>query len=179
MRRSSSKILSLILFIAVLASFSFAQQPNKIGVIDSQEVLEKSAEGKKVLAQLEDKNKRNQDRLTKLDENIRRTETELNTQRLTLTQEALMQKNADLERKRTERKRLAEDLYREMNELTQRLFQKIQDELLPIIEGIGKEKGLDIIFDLGKSGAVYFNPSVNVTADVIKRYDESKVPTKK
>jgi Skp family chaperone for outer membrane proteins len=148
-------------------------------VIDSQEVLEKSAEGKKVLAQLEDKNKRNQDRLTKLDENIRRTETELNTQRLTLTQEALMQKNADLERKRTERKRLAEDLYREMNELTQRLFQKIQDELLPIIEGIGKEKGLDIIFDLGKSGAVYFNPAVNVTADVIKRYDESKVPTKK
>ena len=179
MRRSSSKILTLTLFIAVLVSFSFAQQPNKIGVIDSQQVLEKSAEGKKVLAQLEDKNKRNQDRLTKQDEDIRRIETELNTQRLTLTQEALMQKNTDLERKRTERKRTAEDLYREMNELTQRLFARIQNELLPIIEQIGKEKGLDIIFDLGKSGAVYFNPAVNLTADVIKRYDESKVPTKK
>lgn len=179
MRRSSSKILSLTLFIALLASFSFAQQPNKIGVINSQVVLEKSAEGKKILAQLEDKNKRNQDRLTKLDEDIRRIETELNTQRLTLTQEALLQKNTDLERKRTERKRLAEDLYREMNELTQRLFQRIQDELLPIIEQLGKEKGLDIIFDLGKSGAVYFNPAVNITADIIRRYDESKVPTKK
>jgi outer membrane protein len=179
MRRSSSKILSLTLFIAVLVSFSFAQQPSKIGIINSNEVLEKSAEGKKVLAQLEDKNKRNQDRLTKLDEDIRRIETELNTQRLTLTQEALMQKNADLERKRTERKRLAEDLYREMNELTTRLFQRVQDELLPIIDQIGKEKGLDVIFDLGKSGAVYFNPAVNITDDVVKRYDESKVPTKK
>lgn len=179
MRRSSSKILSLTLFIAVLASFSIAQQPSKIGVIDSQEVLEQSAEGKKVLGQLADRNKRNQERLTKLDEDIRRIETELNTQRLTLTQEALMQKNTDLERKRTERKRTAEDLYREMNELTTRLFGRIQNELLPIIEQLGKEKGLDIIFDLGKSGAVYFNPAVSITADVIRRYDESKVPTKK
>jgi outer membrane protein len=179
MRGSSNKILSLSLFVAVLVSFSFAQQPNKIGIINSNEVLEKSTEGKKVIAQIDDKNKRNQERLTKLDEEIRRIETELNTQRLTLTQEALMQKNADLERKRTERKRLAEDLYREMNELTQRLFQRVQDELLPIIDQIGKEKELDIIFDLGKSGAVYFNPAINITADVIKRYDESKVPTKK
>lgn len=179
MRRSSSKILSITLFITVLASFSIAQQPSKIGVINSQEVLEQSAEGKKALVQLEDRNKRNQDRLAKLDEDIRRIETELNTQRLTLTQEALMQKNTDLERRRTERKRTAEDLYREMNELTTRLFGRVQNELLPIIDQIGKEKELDIIFDLGKSGAVYFNPAVNITADVIKRYDESKVPTKK
>ncbi|UCC40045.1 MAG: OmpH family outer membrane protein [Candidatus Aminicenantes bacterium] len=179
MRRSSSKILLLTLFIAVVVSFSFAQQPNKIGVINSQEVLEKSAEGKKVIAQLEDRNKRNQDRLTRLDDDIRKLETELNTQRLTLTQEALLQKNSDLERRRTERKRLAEDLYREMNELQVRLFQRIQNELLPIIDQIGKEKGLDVIFDLAKSGAVYFDPAVNITADVIKRYDESKVPTKK
>jgi outer membrane protein len=179
MRGSSNKILTLALFIAVLVSFGFAQQANKIGLINSQDVLEKSTEGKKVLAQIDDKNKRNQERLTKLDEEIRRIETELNTQRLTLTQEALMQKNNDLERKRTERKRLAEDLYREMNELTARLFQRVQDELLPIIDQIGKEKELDIIFDLGKSGAVYFNPAIDITADVIKRYDESKVPTKK
>ncbi len=179
MRRSSSKILSFSFFIVVLTSFSFAQQVSKIGVINSQEVLEKSAEGKRVLAQLEDKNKRNSGRIDKLDGDIRKLETEMSTQRLTLTQEALMQKSADLDRKRTERKRLAEDLLREMNELTARLFQRVQNELLPIIDKIGKEKDLDIIFDLAKSGAVYVNPVVNITAEVIKRYDESKVPTKK
>lgn len=179
MRRSSSKILAFSLCIVVFTSFGFAQQVSKIGVINSQEVLEKSAEGKRVLAQLEDKNKRNSDRIAKLDEDIRKLETEMSTQRLTLTQEALMQKSADLDRKRTERKRLAEDLLREMNELTGRLFQRVQNELLPIIDQIGKEKGLDIIFDLAKSGAVYVNPVVNITEEVIKRYDASKVPAKK
>ena len=44
---------------------------------------------------------------------------------------------------------------------------------------MGKENGLDIIFDLGKSGAIYFSPTVDITAEVITRYDASKAPTKK
>jgi len=66
-----------------------------------------------------------------------------------------------------------------MNELADRLFQRIQNELLPIIEQMGKENGLDVIFDLGKSGAIYFSPTVDITQDVILRYDASKAPTKK
>jgi Skp family chaperone for outer membrane proteins len=46
--------------------------------------------------------------------------------------------------------------------------------LLPIIEKLGKERGLDIIFDLGNSGAVYYSPTIDVTQEVIKRYDASK-----
>lgn len=177
-RRSTGKILLATLFITVLVSLCFAQQAIKIGVINSQEVLEKSAEGKKVLARLEDRNKKNQGEIAKMDEEISRLETKLNTQRLTLTQEALIQLSSDLDKRRTDRKRSAEDFYREMNDLTQRLFNKVQNELLPIIDQIGKEKNLDIIFDLAKSGAVYFNPTIDITAEVIKRYDESKASTK-
>jgi Skp family chaperone for outer membrane proteins len=79
-----------------------------------------------------------------------------------------------LESKTTARKRFAEDTYKDMNAMTQRMFQKIQGELLPIIEKLGKERGLDIIFDLGSSGAVYYSPTIDVTQEVIKRYDASK-----
>ena len=81
---------------------------------------------------------------------------------------------ADLQRKRTDRQRFAEDQVREMEELTARLFQRIQSELLPIIEEIGKEKNLEVIFDLGRSGVIYFNPTIDITAEVIQRYDASK-----
>jgi Skp family chaperone for outer membrane proteins len=91
-----------------------------------------------------------------------------------LSEESIIAYSADLERKRTERKRLAEDSLREFQELQVRLFNRIQGELLPIIEAIGKEKGLDVIFDLAKSGAVYFNPATDVTSEVIRRYDEQK-----
>jgi len=90
----------------------------------------------------------------------------------------MMQLNSDLQRKQTERKRFAEDSYNEMQEFTGRLFQRVQGELLPIIEQVGKEKNLDLIFDLLKSGTIYFNPAINITEDVIKKYDASKASQK-
>ncbi len=180
MHRSTTKlILTALIMIVALASSGLAQQIVKIGVVDSQEVLEKSAEGKSVLAQLQDKDKRNQSELSRRDAEIQDLQTRLNTQRLTLTAEALRNLSADLQRKQTERNRFYEDAGREMNEMADRLFQRIQNELLPIIEQMGKENGLDIIFDLGKSGAIYFSPTVDITADVILRYDASKAPAKK
>ncbi len=179
MLRSTAKFMVMALMIAVLASSGLAQQEVKIGVVNSQEVLEKSVEGKRVLAQLQDKDKRNQAELSRRDEEIQELQTRLNTQRLTLTQEALRNLTTDLERKQTERRRFYEDAGREMNETAERLFQKVQNELLPIIEQVGKEKGLDMIFDLAKSGAIYFSPTVDFTQEVISRYDASKAPTKK
>lgn len=178
MRGSTSKILLLVLFFAVLTSLSFTQQQVKIGIVNPMEVLEKSVEGKKIIAQLDQKNKSNQERLNKLDDDIRQKETKLSTQRLTLTDEALLNLTSDIERKRTERKRFTEDSSREFIELRNRLFQKLQNELIPIIEQLGKEKNLEVIFDVTKSGVIWISPSIDLTAEVIKRYDAAKASKK-
>jgi Skp family chaperone for outer membrane proteins len=175
----TGRILFVTLILALLVSSGYAQQVAQLGVVDSQKVLENSAEGKRVMSQLQDRDKRNQAELSRRDEEIRELQTKLNTQRLTLTQEALINMTADLERKQTDRKRYFEDASRDMNELANRLFAQIQNELLPIIEALGKEKGLDMVFDLGRSGAVYFSPSIDLTQEVIQRYDASKAPAKK
>jgi len=172
MRRSTNKGLLILLMMFVLVSAGFAQQ--KVGVVNSQEVLEKSVEGKKIMNRLQQKDKENQTKLAKFDEEIRKLETKLSTQRLTLTNEAMTQLSSDLERNRTERKRFGEDSLRDMQELTQRLFQRIQTELMPIIEAVGKEKNLEVVLDLARSGLIYFNPAVSITDDVIQRYDASK-----
>ncbi len=174
MIRRARKGIVLIFLVAVLISAGIAQQTLKIAVVNSQEVLEKSTEGKKVMAQLQSKDSKAQADIAKMDEDIRILETRLNTQRLTLTQESMIQMQADLERKRTERVRFAEDMSREIQDLQQTLFMRIQSELLPIIEAVGKERNLDLIFDLSQSGAIYFNPTVNLTAEIILRYDASK-----
>jgi Skp family chaperone for outer membrane proteins len=173
-RRSISKKILLVLFVAGLVSFGFAQQPQKFGVVNSQEVLEKSAEGKRVTAQLEAKNKTLQEDLARIDDRIRDLETRLNTQRLTLSQEALANLMADLDKQRTERTRFLEDSRRELNDLQMRLFNRLQTELRPIITEIGKQKNLDMIFDVGSSGIIYFNPAIDLTQEVIQSYDASK-----
>lgn len=172
--RSSNYIIFLSLFAAALVVTSYAQQLPRIGVINSQRVLETSGEGKRVIAQLQEKDKKVQDELAKIDEDIRKLESKMNTQRLTLSEQSLIDLRSDIERKRTERKRRAEDSLRELQELQLRLFNKVKGELLPIIEQLGKEKGFDIIFDLANSGALYFSPAIEITEEVIKKYDASK-----
>lgn len=178
MWRSSSKIPLLALLFIFLVSAGFAQESGKIGIVNSNEVIQKSTEGKAVMAQLQEKDKSNASRISAMDEKIRELETKLNTQRLTLTQESILQLTSELERKRTERKRFAEDSLRELQELRYRLFNKVQEEVIPIIEGLGKERNLDIIMDLASSGTVYFNPTIDLTEEVIKRYDASKAAKK-
>jgi Skp family chaperone for outer membrane proteins len=172
--RSIGKKILLVLFVAGLVSVGYAQQPMKFGVVNSQEVLEKSTEGKRVTAQLEAKNKTLQEDLARLDDRIRDLETRLNTQRLTLSQEALTNLMADLDKQRTDRTRFVEDSRRELNDLQLRLFNRLQTELRPVITEIGKEKNLDIIFDVGGSGIIYFNPVVDLTQEIIVKYDASK-----
>ena len=174
MKKTTARALLLLSLFVAAVSLSFAQQSPKLGVINSQDVLERAAEGKRVIARLQDKDKSNQAILTKFDEEIRQLETKINTQRLTLAEEALYNMNADLQKKQTDRKRVAEDAVRDFQDLQVKLFQKVQSELIPIIEALGKEKGLDLILDLAKSGAVYYNPVIDLTEDVIKRYDASK-----
>jgi Skp family chaperone for outer membrane proteins len=179
MRRSTGKIFLLVLFVAAIVSQSFAQLDIKVGVVDSMQVLEKSAEGRKMVAQLEEINKSTQQKIAKMDEEIRQLETRLNTQRLTLTDEALMNLTSDIERKRTDRTRFAEDSSRNFVETRNRLFARLQNEVRPIIAQLGKERNLEIVFDLNNSGAIYYNPTIDLTAEVIVRYDASKAPTKK
>ncbi|HHF51446.1 MAG TPA: OmpH family outer membrane protein [Candidatus Aminicenantes bacterium] len=172
--RSTSKFLFLALVLSLLFSAGFAQESLKIGVVDSNQILQNSIEGKKVMAQLREKESNNQKKLAAKDEEIRDLQKKISTQSLTLTQEARLNLNSDLERLRTERQRIYEDNQRDMNETAARLFQKIQNEVMPIIEQVGKEKGLEAIFDRQNSGVVYFSPSVDITQDVIQRYDDQK-----
>jgi len=155
-----------------------AQQTLKVGIINSQEILEKSVEGKKAVAQLEEKNRKTQQDLGKLDDQIRQLETRLSTQGLTMTQEAILSLSADLDRKRTERQRMAEDASKEIQELQQRLYLRIQSEVMPLISNLGKERGLDLILDLRAGGVLYFNPTIDLTQELIKRYDATKTPAK-
>jgi len=150
----------------------------KIGILDSQMVLERSAEGKRVIARLQESEKKNSAAVSALDDQIRQIQAKLNTGRLTMTDEAALQLQTDLDRRTTERKRVAEDAVAGMQELSNRLFMKLQSELMPIVQTVGKEKGLDIIFDVSKSGAVYWAPAIDVTEDIIKRYDASKAAEK-
>jgi outer membrane protein len=169
MRRSLRFFVFIPAALAVLAGLALAQA--KLATLNSQEVLEKSAEGKKAIAALQAADKKYSDDITRLDDQIKQLQNRLQTQRLTLTPDAAAGIQADIQRKQTDRQRTAEDATRSMQQLQATTLTKIQDDLIPIIEQLRKDQGLDLIFDLAKSGTVFSNPAIDVTAEIVKRYD--------
>jgi outer membrane protein len=159
-----------------------AQEASKLGVINSQDILDKSVEGQRVLAQLQAADKKYTETITRLDDQIKQLQNRLSTQRLTLTPDAAAALQLDIQKKQTERQRTAEDAARAMQELQARTLDQLQREILPIIEQFRKEKGFDVIFDLGKSGVVFMSPALDLTAEILRRYDALKAappPAKK
>jgi len=181
--RHHVRLVALLALVATagLAGLALAQQGGKLGMLNSQEVLEKSAEGKRALAELAAADKRYTDQITRLDDQIKQLQTRLTAQRLTLTAEAAAAIQADIQKKQTERQRAVEDASQTMQQLQATTLTRIQSDLMPIIEQVRKDKGLDLIFDVTKGGTVYFSPALDLTAEIVSRYDALKAapPVKK
>ena len=176
------RIFALIALAAAgLAGLALAQEGSKLGIINSQEVLDKSSEGKKAMAQLQAADKKYTDDILRLDEQIKQLQTRLTAQRMTLTAEAAAGIQAEIQKKQTDRQRAAEDATRAMQELQVRTLSQVQADLIPLVEQLRKDKGLDVIFDLAKSGTVFFAPALDLTGELVRRYDAMKAapPVKK
>lgn len=175
MKKTVVLISLVISFIPLFGTTSFAQPAAKIVVVNAGRAFEASAEGKKAITQFQARESKIKADIQKLDDAVAALQNRLSTARLTMTQEALQALQVDLDRKTTERKRYEEDASREYGLFRDNLANTIKAEMIAIIQGLRKEKGYEIILDLASSGVVDFEPALDVTDEVIRRYDASKV----
>jgi outer membrane protein len=167
----------VILFVLAVAAAGYAQQASKIAIINSQQAFETSVEGKKALTQMQDRENKIKTDIQKLDDALRLLENKMTTGRLTMTNDALLGIQADIDKKTTERKRYEEDATREGQQFANNIVQKIRLEMVTIIENLAKERGFDLVLDMVTSGVVTSSPTIDVTAEVVRRYDQSKTAT--
>jgi Skp family chaperone for outer membrane proteins len=167
----------VILFVLAVVGATYAQQVSKVAIINSQKAFETCAEGKKALAQMQDRDTKIKNDIQKLDDAIRLLENKLSTGRLTMTNEALAGIQSDIEKKSTERKRYEEDATRDGQAFANNLINKIRGEMVVVIENLAKERGLDLVLDAMSSGVVTASPTIDITDEVIRRYDQSKAAT--
>ncbi len=76
-----------------------------------------------------------------------------------------------------EGQRFEQDAQAELNELQQQLQQEFQAKLMPVLEGLSKEKGLQVLFSAGDSGVIWAEPGIDLTLEAVTRLD--KMPAKK
>jgi len=69
--------------------------------------------------------------------------------------------------------RLKQDANREIQDAQQRLLRELQRKVGPIIDAIIKEKGLQVVFNAGEAATFLIHPTLDITEDVIKRFDSA------
>lgn len=149
-----------------------APAPSRIGFIDLQRVLVRSAAGVAAREQLErDKAVMQREMDTKRQE-LEKLRDELEKKGSLLTGEARREKEEQLDRRRRDATRLADDFQRELVRKEQQLLVKVQQDLVGVIERVGKQKGYYLIVERRGAGVLYFSPDADITDDIIRAYDQ-------
>lgn len=164
--------LALVLF-CFGAPFAFAYQGTKVGMIDADRVVQESQKGKAFLAKLDAMSSDKKNEIQAKTTVLQGLENDLQTKAASLSQANLQKIRDDITSLRKELDRMTSDAERVMDrELTEGL-DEIRKEMMPIIREVAIEKNLDLVLNLGpKSPVVYFHDRINITNDVIKKYDE-------
>jgi outer membrane protein len=163
--------------VAALATPMFAQNaPARVAVIDVQKVLTQSTTGKAAYEKLKALQEERVAKAKQLDEDARKLDTEINTKRISLSDDKLAEMQKQLADKKIAIQRYAQDADREIGEARDRELQALEARIKPVIDNLGKEMGLAAIFNKFESGLVYASEAIDITDTVIQRFNAAPAP---
>jgi outer membrane protein len=160
--------------VAALAAPMFAQNtPARVAVIDVQKVLTQSIAGKAAYEKLKKMQDEKVEKAKAMDEELRKLDADINTKKISLSEDKLTDMQKQLADKRISMQRYAQDADREIGEARDRELQVLEVKIKPVIDAIGKEMGIAAIFNKFESGLVYASDAIDITDTVIKRFNEA------
>ena len=152
----------------------------KFAFIDIQAIAANSAEGKAATARIQEAEKKMTASLTEKGKAIQTMQTKLQQGANVMSPQALSQLEKDIVKQQRELQSAQEDAQQEATDLRNQLQAEFQDKLNPVIEALRKEKGLHIIFSIRDSGIAAADLGLDLSAELIKRFDAAaKTPAKK
>jgi outer membrane protein len=162
------------LAVAALATPMFAQNPPaRVAVVDVQKVLTQSTAGKAAYEKLKKMQDERVAKAKQMDDEVKKLESELTTKRISLAEDKLAEMAKQLNDRKIAMQRHVQDADREIGEARDRELQALQVKIEPVIDAIGKEMGLALIFNKFESGLVYASDAVEITDTVIKRFNDA------
>lgn len=145
----------------------------RIAVVDTGKVFTESRKGKAAMAELKNFQDQKRGELTKLVDEIKGLQQRITDGQKTLGEDKLVELRTSIDNKGTELRRREEDANREADRRRNTALEAINQQVMPIIQQVAKEKGYSFIFKKFESGLVYTDGSDDITADVIAKLNAS------
>lgn len=143
----------------------------KVGFVDLQVIASNSLEGKAATAKLDEYRKKKNAEIAEKTKQAQAIQTKLQQGGTVLSEQARGQAEKDLQRLQRELQALQEDANAELQDMTTQLQTQFQERLNPIIEQVANEKNLHVVFSVRDSGIVWAYSGIDISAEVIKRFD--------
>jgi outer membrane protein len=163
----SFSFLGLILCFLLSLPTIIQAEDIKLGVVDLQEVMEKSEPGQKAIKQLQSEFTEMKSELDKKKAAIDKLRQELQKQSLVLSQEAQLDKETEYKQKVRDFQDLYQNYQRKMQLKEQKLREPIIEKLVGIIKDYGQKNEYTLIMDKKNSGVVYNSKTIEITKPVI------------
>jgi len=161
-----------VVLVGMLSAVSIpAAAETKVAVIDVQRVVTESDPGKGALQKLKQVQDQKLERGKGLQQELDQLRDRYNKQRFTLADDKLRELEKEVEDKTIELKRFQDDASRELDEARRKELDALEQRIMPIIDQIGKEQGLTLIFNKFQSGLVFADEAVDITDEVIRRFN--------
>jgi outer membrane protein len=161
-----------LLAVAALALPAAAQ--TSVAVIDVQRVVTDSDPGKEALQRLRTLQDEKIAEGRNLQTDLETLREQFNKQRLTLSEQKLAEMSGQIEDKTIALQRFEDDAKRSLEEARRTTLGSLEERIMPIINQIGKERGFTLIFNKFQSGLVYADDAVDITDDVIRRFNTTE-----
>jgi outer membrane protein len=179
MMRLSVAACSSILFLSAQA---FAQQPPatvaapapaplRMAFVDLQRVAAESIEGKAANAKVTALTTTKSSDIAAKQKQLEADQQKLQQGGAVLSDPTRAQLQKEVDRLTVEIDRGQQDAQAAVQELQQQQLGEFQNKLRPVVEALVKELGVGLLFSLGDAGAIYVDPSLDITPEVIKRFD--------
>jgi outer membrane protein len=158
----------------VMAAAMPAAAQSKVAVIDVQRVVAESDPGKEAIQKLKAISDAKVQEGQTLQQEMATLQDQFNKQRYTVSEQRLAEMTKELEDRNIAIRRFEDDAKRELEEARRRELGGLEGRILPIINQIGVEEGITVIFNKFQSGLVYADEAVDITDDVIRRFNTAQ-----
>jgi outer membrane protein len=174
--RHHRSILTAAFLAATFTSTTLAQpiDTTKIGAINLSYVARMSKAGKEGLARIDQASRQKAAEVEARAAELQKQQTDFQVSSTGLSARAIADLQRTFEKSRVDFDRLKQDAQKEIEALQNEFEMEFRARLVPVIDEVSKQKGLQFVFGLEQAAIIWWSPAVDISEEVVKRLDAGK-----
>jgi len=165
---------TILAFLALACGLNaWAQAPQKLAIINMQEVILKTKDGQKAVADLQAKFAPKQQEFQKRAEELQRKQDELRKTENTISDDKKAALARDIDAMNKSLQRDTDDTREDVNQEQQKMLNELGGKIMQVLNKYASDKQFTMVFDVsGQPNNILFaSTAIDITHDIIAMYD--------